>query len=84
MGIFEEVVRNTLEWKPVNIDTKQPTTTTITTNKGGMHKINSNFENDVRMTVLVQILKALETSKEAQSSAPEPSKLVVSPILCPL
>jgi len=45
-----------------------------------MHRINSNFENDARMAALVHRLEALEMSKGAQSSAPEPSKPVVSPV----
>jgi len=35
---FEEVTKNTLEWKPVSVDDKQPTTTTAT-NRGGMHRV---------------------------------------------
>ena len=39
---FEVVAENTLKWKPV--DVKQPTTIITTTNKGGMHKVNPNFD----------------------------------------
>ena len=62
---FKEVAENTLEWEPVRIDAKQPTTTTTTTNKGDMHRINSNFENDARMAALVRKLEALEMNKGA-------------------
>jgi len=41
-----------------------------------MHIVN--FENDAKLTSVVQRLEALEMSKEAQSSTPEPSKNVVS------
>ena len=75
---FEEVADNTLEWEPVSVDVKQPTTATV--NRGSMHRVNPNFENDAKMTVVVRKLEALEMSKEAQSSTPEPSKKVVSPI----
>ena len=50
---FEEVAENTLEWEPISVDVKQPTTTTTTSNKGGMHRVNSNFENDAKMASLV-------------------------------
>ena len=45
-----------------------------------MHRVNPNFENDAKMASIVQILEALEISKEAQSSAFETSKPVVSPV----
>ena len=70
---FEVVAENSLEWEPV--DVKQPTTTTTTTNKGGMHRVNSNFENNAKMASVVRRL--------AQSSAPELSKPVVS-LVCVL
>jgi len=78
---FEEIAKNTLEWEPVRINAKQPTTTTTTTNKGVMHKVNSKFENDVRMTALVRRLEALEMSKGAQSSVLEPFKLLMTPFV---
>jgi len=46
---FEEVAENTLEWEPVNADDKQPTTI-IVTNNSCMHRVNPNFESDVKMT----------------------------------
>jgi len=45
-----------------------------------MHRVNPNFENDAKMASVAQRLEALEMSKEAQSSAPESFKPVVSPI----
>jgi len=50
---FEEVAKNTLECEHVSVDVKQPTTTTTTTNKGGMHRVNPNFENDAKMASVV-------------------------------
>ena len=44
------------------------------------HKVNPNFESDAKLTSVVRRLEALELSKGAQSSAPEPSKPVVSPV----
>ena len=72
------VAENTLEWEP--FDVKQPTTTITTTNKGGMHRVNPNFETDTKMTSVMRRLEALEMSSGAQSSAPKPSKPVVSPV----
>jgi len=72
------VIENTSEWEPV--DVKQPTTTTTTTNKDGMHRVNPNFETDAKMTSVMRRLGALKMSKGAQSSAPELSKPVVSPV----
>jgi len=69
--------------RTINIDAKQLNTTTTTTNKGGMHRVNSNFENDARMAALVRRFEVLEMSKGAQSSAPEPSKPVMS-LVCVL
>ena len=40
-GYFLEIAENILEWEPVSIDTKQPITAIITTNKDRMHRINS-------------------------------------------
>jgi len=67
-----------------SVDVKQPTTTTTTTNKGGMHGVNSNFENDAKMASLVRRLEAVEMSKGAQFSALEPSKPMISAffVLC--
>ena len=48
-----------------------------------MHKINPNFESDVKMTSVVRRLEALEMSKGVQSSTLEPSKPVVS-LICVL
>ena len=45
-----------------------------------MHRVNPNFESDAKLTSVVQRLEALELSKRTQSSAPEPSKPMVSPI----
>jgi len=59
---FEEVVENMLEWEPISIDAKKPTTTTTTINKDGMHRINSIFENDVRIPALVRRLEALDVT----------------------
>ena len=75
---FEVVAENTLEWEPINV--KQPTSTTTTTNKGGMNRFNPNFETDVKITSVMRRLEALELNQGAQSSVPEPSKPVVSPI----
>ena len=72
------VAENTLEWEPV--DVKQTTTTTTTTNKSGMHRVNSNFEIDTKMTSIMRRPEALEMSKRVQSSVLEPSKPVVSPV----
>ena len=47
----------------MSIDAKQPTTIMITTNKGDMHMVNFNFENDARMGALVRMFEALEMSK---------------------
>jgi len=55
---FEEVTENTLEWEPVSIDDKQPTTIT-TTNRGDMHGVNPNFESDAKMTSVVRRFEAL-------------------------
>jgi len=49
---FEEVAENTLEWEPVSVDDKQPTITTAN-NRGGMHKVNPNFESDAKLTSVV-------------------------------
>ena len=80
---FEEVAKNTLEWKPVSVDDKQPTAIT-TTNRGGMHRVNPNFESDAKLTSVVRRLEALELNKGEQSSARELSKPVTSSvcILC--
>ena len=51
------VAENTLEWEPV--DVKQPTTTKTTTNRGGMHGVNPNFESDAKMTSVVRRFEAL-------------------------
>ena len=56
---FEEVAENTLEWDPVSIDNKQLTTSTAT-NRGGIHKVNPNFESDVKLTSVVRRLDALD------------------------
>ena len=61
---FEEVAENTLEWEPVSVDNKQLTTSTVT-NKGGIHKVNPNFESDAKLTSVVRRLEALELSKGA-------------------
>jgi len=74
---FEEVIKNTLEWDHVSVDDKQPTTIT-TTSKGSRHRVNPTFENNAKLTL--RRLEALEISKGAQSSTPEPSKNVVSPV----
>ena len=50
---FEEVAENTLKWEPVSVDNKQLTTSTAT-NKGGIHKVNPNFESDAKLTLLAQ------------------------------
>ena len=76
---FEEAAENTLEWDPVSVNDKQPTTMTVT-KKGGMYRVNPNFERDVKMTLVVQRLEALEMSKGVQSSTPKPPKPVVSPV----
>jgi len=72
------VAENTLEWEPV--DVKQTTTTTTTTNKSGMHRVNSNFETDTKMTSVMRRLEALKMNKRAQSLTPKPSKAVVFPV----
>ena len=59
---FEEVAENTLEWKLFSIDIKQLITTT---NRGGMHRINLNFENDAKITSVIRRLEALEMSNGA-------------------
>ena len=76
---FEKVAENILEWEPISAGDMQPTTIT-TTNRGDMHIVNSNFENDTKLASVVRILEALEMSKGGQSSTPEPSKYVVSPV----
>ena len=76
---FEAVAENTLEWEPISVDNKQ-LTTSISTNRGGIHKVNPNFESDAKLTSVVRRLEALELSKRAQSLALGPSKPVVSPI----
>ena len=58
---FEDVAENTLEWKLVSTDVKQLTTTTTTPNKGDVHRVNHNFDNDANMAV--RRLEALEMSK---------------------
>jgi len=45
-----------------------------------VYRVNPNFESDAKLTSIVRRLKALELSKRTQSSAPELSKLVVSPV----
>ena len=77
---FEEVAGKMLEWEPITIDVEQPTTTTTTTNKGDMHRVNSSFDNEAKMTSVIRRLKALEKSKGAQFLASEPFKPVVSPV----
>ena len=49
---FEQVAENTLEWKNISVNNKQLTTTTAT-NRGGMHKVNPNFESDAKLTSVV-------------------------------
>ena len=49
---FEEVAKNSLEWEHVSVDDKQHTTTTAT-NRGGMHKVNPNFDSDAKLTSVI-------------------------------
>jgi len=61
------VAENTLEWELV--DVKQRNTTTTTTNKDGMHRVNPNFETDAKMTSIMRRFETLQMSKVTQSSA---------------
>jgi len=54
---FKEVAENTLEWEPVSVDNKQLTTSTATS-RGGIHKVNPNFESDAKLTLVVRRLGA--------------------------
>ena len=55
---FEGVAENALEWEPVSVDNKQLTASTFT-NRGGIHKVNPNFESDAKLTSVVRRLEAL-------------------------
>jgi len=74
---FEVVAENTLEWEPV--DVKQPTTTTI--NKGGMQRVNPNFETNAKMTSVMRRLGSFGNEQGSIILALEPSKPVVSPFV---
>ena len=45
-----------------------------------MHRVNPNYESDAKLISVVRRLEALELSKRVQSSTPEPSKSVMSPV----
>ena len=57
MVIFRSGGRKHSRMGPV--DVKQPTTTTTTTNKCGMHRVIPNFKIDVKMTSVMRKLEVL-------------------------
>jgi len=65
-----------------SVEDKHPTTITAT-NRGGMHKVNPNFESDAKIISVARRLEALEMTKGVQISTPKPSKPVVS-LICVL